>query len=155
MKTNPNADLPPAFLETFRKLARRTRTPRIFEPETARDYFEALQDFSLAELAAAAEACARTMVFFPAVAEWRNRALHLRIDGPQPVLLHCDVCADRGLIVMRYRSGEALDIAWCGCPASEPWRRGGPALVRGHFGLTDENRIGELDQFDEEPEVVQ
>jgi hypothetical protein len=152
VRGNPNADIPAEFLEAFRKLVRRTRTPRMFEPETARDYFDALKEIPMPELIAAAERLALTSTFFPSVAEWHHAAVLARLRRSEPTPVTCVSCGDRGVIAVRYHSGEPFDIALCECRASAPWRRAGHLLIRARLQLTDENQIGELADFRDETE---
>jgi hypothetical protein len=159
LKANPNADVPTDFLEAFRKLARRTRTPRMFEPETARDYFDALNDHPLSELAAAAETLARTSVFFPTVAEWRAEVMQQRLSRHEVAstqasqTTECGKCADRGLIAVRYECGEPFDIAICDCAIGKRFRHAGELVVQHRLGLGPENRVAYLEDFEDEPEA--
>lgn len=61
---------------------------------------------------------------------------------------YCRVCQGLGLIRIRYKSREPLDIAICDCRVGQWWRKAGQGYIRQQFpGLKPENRIAWLEDF--------
>ncbi len=61
----------------------------------------------------------------------------------------CPRCLNYGLHRVRYKSGESDDVAMCICAAGCWYRRAGEDFVRLRLGLTDDQQVGYLEQFDE------
>jgi hypothetical protein len=143
--------VPATFAADFWRLARRCQIPGgRLDPGTVADYWTALRDLPLEVLTASAEELARTRVFFPAVAEWRQAARGTKPEtiGTDPETI-CTACGGYGVIRVAYHSGAAFDLALCGCRAGRWYRAVGVDFVRARFHLASDHRIAPVEEFDE------
>lgn len=68
-----------------------------------------------------------------------------------PSLRHCRRCRNKGLIRVKYQSGEPFDIAICDCQAGQFWRSLGETAIRAHFGgLPPLHQVSAWEYFDGE-----
>lgn len=144
--------IPEDFAAIFGRLARRTATPRLFDARTLPDYYAALANVPIATLDASAEQWARWNRFFPTVAEWLTTAIGLTdADGRRlPLQRDCTRCANRGLIAVRYESGDAFDVAICDCEQGCIWRKFGADVVRARLRLSSpDHRVAYVEDFAE------
>lgn len=149
MKDKTTEEIPRPFMELFGRLARRTQTPRMFDARSLPAYYSALSNVPIDTLEQSAEAWARSHVFFPTVAEWIETAIMLTTPdgGRLPLQIVCTRCGNRGLIAVRYESGEAPDVAICDCVTGQKFRAVGEAVVRHRLHLGPENRVAYVEDF--------
>jgi len=144
---------PDWFGALFRELATALQ-PRRLPPDALAVYYGTLAQLGEDKLRAAALTLKRRQ-FFPTTGEWYAAAMNTRAQASPPVAARCARCEGRGLIVVRYHTGEPFDLAICDCPRAQPFRIGGPELVAqfvttplgGRIRMTDENRIGYVEDF--------
>ena len=56
----------------------------------------------------------------------------------------CGKCGNRGLIALRYRSGEPVDLLVCTCAAGAYWLARGEATIRARYQLDASQHVGSL-----------
>ncbi len=66
----------------------------------------------------------------------------------------CDICQSRGLVRVNYHNGEPYDLGICWCAWGKVYRIGGEALVRQRMELGAAHRVGNLEDFEDEPAAV-
>lgn len=150
MTTNQGSGggIPQEFQDIFRQVLSATRvgnTP--ITRETCRVYYETLGDFPLDVLRESAQNLRRTSTFFPSTAEWFQAASVL-ILRTRPAPSDCRKCAGRGLIAVKYHSGEPYDVAICDCADGKFFERAGEGLIRHTLSLTNDHRVAFLEDFD-------
>lgn len=62
----------------------------------------------------------------------------------------CSHCANRGVLVLRYKSGEPFDLAVCTCQAGAYWMAQGESWIRQHFNLDATHQVGSLADIEDE-----
>ena len=60
----------------------------------------------------------------------------------------CASCANRGAVVVRYRSGEPFDVVICSCQAGLFWETQGEPAIREHFQLDATHQVGYREDLD-------
>jgi hypothetical protein len=126
--------------------------PRNLPTDAMAVYHDALGPIGEPKLRAAALVLRRNR-FFPTTAEWYAEAM----KGGR-VAHVCPRCENRGIVVVRYHDGAPFDLAICACEKARLFRRMGVDVVRhfvttaigGRIRLTDENRIGFVEDFDDD-----
>lgn len=150
-----NETVPAWFTALFRDLVMALQ-PRDMKPDTCAIYYRTLASHGEEGLTKAAVVLKRRP-FFPTSGEW-NRAAQNVFGGSfryAPLPRVCARCDEKGLIVVRYHDGDAFDLAICDCREGQRFRRLGEDGVRqfvatplgGRIRLTDENRLGLLEDF--------
>ncbi len=66
----------------------------------------------------------------------------------------CRTCNYKGLIAVRYRSGEKPDVAICSCGAGESWRARGELAIRTALRLTDDQQVTDIEHVMEEQPII-
>ena len=151
-KTSP----PDWFVAIFRNLVTALQ-PRKLQPNAVAVYYDALAQLGETKITTAAAVLKRQR-FFPTSGEWYAEAMKQHrvvnmVGLPLPVV--CPRCENRGLIAVRYHDGSPFDLAICDCADGRLLRRIGVEGVErfisaphgGRIRLTDENRIGFLEDF--------
>jgi len=101
---------------------------RVFDEAQSRFYFDALKEFDLRDLEAAALDLAQTLKWFPKPAEWRTavfaRRFRLRRDRDQQLVrqgltrkIHCAFCQDTG---WKPSATDETRVRRCPCRETNP-----------------------------------